>query len=453
MTKYDAIIIGAGQAGAPLASYLANSGKKTLLVEKDRLGGTCVNTGCTPSKTLYEAARKIYHAQNATYAGFHIKESSFDFKALMGFVNDLAESSRQSMEEGFSKVENLTVWRGHASFLENKKIRVKQNDGGSNDVTAREIFINTGARPNIPDIEGLDNIEYYTSESIWKLKQLPEKMLIIGGGYIGLEFAQNFSRLGTKVTVVNHGDEILSGEDDDIREALQEKLEAEGIEFRMNTTPQKVEQEGKKITVHTKNGDFLHSEVVLIATGRKPNTDKLGIENTDLQLSEQNSIVVDEYLQTSVPDAYALGEAAGSPQFTHMSFDDFRIISAKLSAKETHSTKHRPTPYTLYTDPQLSSFGYNEKQAKDEGIDYDLYKMPMSSFARASEKNETSGLAKVLCDKDDGRILGACVVGVDSGELVATIQVAAKGGLKARDLQQFIFAHPLMAESLNNLFS
>lgn len=452
-SHFDAIIIGAGQAGPPLAASLAGQGKKTLLIEKDRLGGTCVNTGCTPSKTLHEAARKIYHGQHADYAGFTIHSADLNFSRLMQFVRSKAEESRSGMQGSLMELDDLTIHRGHAVFLSDKKLRVTGEDGHQSDFTADKIFINTGSHPRIPDIKGLQSIPYYTSQNIWEIEKLPKKMVVIGGGYIGLEFAQNFRRLGCEVTVINHGPQIIKKEDDDIREALQEKLIAEGIEILCDREPLKVTGEKGNFKVELDDGRKVPCDLLLIATGRKVNSDNLGLENTGIRRSDDGIIEVNDYLETNIEGIYALGEVSGSPQFTHMVYDDYRILSDYLKGEKRPRRNQRLTPYTLFTDPQVAGFGFNEKSAQAEGVNYTLYKLPMSGFARAGEKNETAGLAKVLCDKSNGKIIGVSIVGVDAGELMAVLQVAACAGMDADKLKNFIFAHPLMAESLNNLFA
>ncbi len=452
MTECDALILGSGQGGNALAGYLAKKGKKVVLVEKVQLGGTCVNTGCTPSKALYEAVRKIHHGRNVQYAGFTINKSELDFKKLMRYARGLARDSRQSMEESFADLGNLNVVYGHGRFIDNKTLRVSYPDAKSSDFRAEQIFINTGAEPRIPPIKGLEKLSYYTSLNIWELEQLPKKLLILGGGYVGLEFAQNFARLGSQVTVIGDSAKIIGREDDDIIAAVQEMLEGEGITFALNAEVSEARQSGDGVLLKLSDGREIKGDALLLATGRRPTTKDIGLENTSINQDEKGAIVVNDWLETGVEGVFALGEVAGSPQFTHISYDDFRIIRDRLFENGQRSRKGRQVPYTLFIDPELAAFGIKEKEAKEQGLNYKCHELNMSSFSRASEKNEVHGKAKVICDQE-GYIMGATVFGVEGGELLSLLQVAASGGVKASDLREFIFAHPLLAEGINNLFA
>lgn len=452
MTHYRNIIIGSGQGGNPLASYLSDKGEPSLLVEKSKLGGTCVNTGCTPSKTLYESTRKIYHSQKLEYAGFHVQDPAFDFGTLMHFVRKVADQSNKGLSESFAKTKNLTISFGHARFSGTRKILVTHRNGRETEFSGDRIFINTGSKPRLPEIDGLQKIDYLTNLNVFDLEEQPESLAIIGGGYIGLELAQCFARLGTKVSVINHGPQIISHEDDDIIELVQKRLTEEGVKFFLNEKVESVQKEGKGIELLLSTGKKLSTEKILLAAGRISNADELQPQETGIELAENGYIKVNEYLETSAENVWALGEAAGSPKFTHLSFDDFRVIRDNLEQPGSHSTQNRVIPYTMFIDPELASFGLNEKQAQKEGKKYHLYQMDMASVARATERNETYGKIKVLCDKEGGHILGATILGIGGGEMMTVLQMAAKGNLTAAELKHTIFAHPLLAESFNNLF-
>jgi len=453
MAHYKHIIIGSGQAGVPLAHYLSGKGEDTLLIEKGDVGGTCVNTGCTPSKTMHEAIRKIHHARHCEYAGYTVERENFDFPELMNHVRKMRDSWREGSIEGIQNAENLTLMRGHGRMENNNTVSLTTSDGNETSHTADFIYINTGGRPNIPDIKGLEDITPLTNLNVFDLTRQPDSLLIIGGGYIGLEFAQMFARIGTKVTVVNQGEKPISREDGDMIEQMQEMLEKEGIIFKHGANPASVSQTSTGLLLTLKSGEKLEAEQLLLAAGRIPNTDQLSLENTDVKIDDKGIIEVDEVLQTDVHHIYAMGEVAGTPQFTHMSYDDYRIIKANIEKPKVRNNLHRTVPYTLFTDPQLASFGLNEKAARQKGMEYKLYEMPMSSVARAAEKNEPFGKIKVLCNPKTEEILGATLIGVDAGEMMTVLQMASSGGITAPQLRDYIFAHPLLAEGFNNLFT
>lgn len=453
MAHFKHIIIGSGQAGVPLAHFLASRNESVLIIEKSKVGGTCLNTGCTPSKTMHEAIRKIHHAKNSQYAGFTIDEARFDFNKLMTHVRNLRDSWSEGSEKSLEENQHITLINGHAQFRDSHSVIISRYSGTEEIHSGDNIYINTGGRPRIPEIEGIEKIQPLTNQNIFELTEQPESLLIIGGGYIGLEFAQMFTRLGTEVHIVNHSSKIIGREDDDMIELMVEMLEKEGIHIHNEATPMAVEKTDDGISLSLKNGETLKAEKILIAAGRIPNTDKLALENTKVNPNDRGIIEVNEVLQTREEHIFALGEVAGTPQFTHMSYDDFRIVKANIEKPKVRNNLHRTVPYTLFTDPQLASFGLNEKSAKKKGIHYKLYEMPMEKVARAAEKNEPFGKLKVLCHPQTEEILGATIIGVDAGEMMTVLQMAFSGGITAPQLQEYIFAHPLLAEGFNNLFS
>lgn len=436
-----------------MASYLAQKGEPTLLVEKSELGGSCVNVGCTPSKALYESVRKIQHAKTAEYAGYKVQKADFNFDKLMSFVRKIRDKSNQSLTDSLSQTENLTVMRGHARFMNQKQIQVTQKDGQQKDFSADRVFINTGSHPTIPPLEGINEVGYLTNLNIFELTKQPQTLVILGGGYIGLEFAQIFSRIGSKVSVVESSDQALSHEDADLAGILQKKLEKEGVDFHFGSKAVSVTQEEHEVHLKLENGQSLSAEKLLIAVGRTPNTKDLGLEHTDIEVDEKGHIKTSAWLETTEENVYALGEAAGSPYFTHISFDDYRIVKAHLKGGNSHNKNDRTVPHCMFTDPQLAGFGLNEKQAKEQDADYHLYSMPMSAVARAREMNETPGLIKVLCGKKGGEIIGVRILGPEAGEMMSVLQVAQANGMTADQLHDFIFTHPVLAEGFNNLFT
>ncbi|WP_417609354.1 dihydrolipoyl dehydrogenase family protein [Owenweeksia hongkongensis] len=453
MAHFKHIVIGSGQAGVPLAIFLANRGESTLIIEKDKVGGTCVNTGCTPSKTMHEAIRKIYHSQHIEYAGLTVQSSTFDFGKLMKHVRDIRNTWSEGSTDNIENTENLTLARGRAHFIDDRTVSIRGFNLIDEQHTADFFYINTGARPRMPEVEGLNSVGPLTNRNIFELTEQPKSLIIIGGGYIGLEFAQMFARIGTSVSVVNHGDKIVGREDDDIIELLQKKLEEEGVTFYLNKSPEKAIKESNGVSLTLEGGKTLKADKILVAAGRIPNSDHLGLEAAGIKVNDKGVIEVNEVLGTSVEHIYALGEVAGTPQFTHMAYDDYRVVKANIEKPKVRNTLHRTVPYTLFTDPHLGRFGLNEKEAKKKNIDYKLYEMPMSSVARAAEKNEPYGKIKVLCDPQSEEILGASILGVDGGEMMTVLQMACSGGITAPHLQQYIFAHPLLAEGFNNLFT
>lgn len=452
MEKYTNIIIGSGQAGNPLASYLAQKGEASLLIEKSSLGGSCVNVGCTPSKTLYEAVRKIHHAREAEYAGFKIDRSEIDFKKLMNFVRQVRNDSNKSLREKLEKTDNLSIIYGFARFTAPRQL-VIETEEGPRQVSANRIFINTGSEPVLPPVEGLKEVPYLTNQNIFELDDQPESLVILGGGYIGLEFAQNFARLGTRVQVVDRSPQIMSSEDEDLTTILRKQLEKEGVRFHTGTEVTAAEVTGVGIRVKLKNGQSLSGEKLLVAAGRRVNSSDLGLENTAIQTDERGHIKTNDQMQTNEKDVFAMGEVAGSAYFTHISYDDYRIVKACLEGEGHHKPQERTVAFCMFTDPQLAGFGLNEQQAQEKNIDYHLYSMPMSGVSRAREMNETTGKIKVLCENKAGRILGARILGVEAGEMMSVLQVAAEKGMTADELHKFVFAHPVLAEGFNNLFS
>jgi pyruvate/2-oxoglutarate dehydrogenase complex dihydrolipoamide dehydrogenase (E3) component len=339
--------------------------------------------------------------------------------------------------------------------LSNKEFKIVLRNGGEEKISAERIFINTGCRANIPGIEGLDSVSHLDSTSIMKLKQLPEHIIIIGAGYIALEFGQMFRRFGSKITVLEHSPRFLSREDEDVANEIKKFLEDEGITIYTNCPVNKVSSRHKKISVIVTLDDKekkLTGSHILIATGRTPNTDALQLQNTNIKTDERGHIAVNEKLETSVKDIYALGDVNGGPEFTHISYNDYIIVYNNLFKNGNESTKSRLVPYTMFTDPQLGRIGLNEQDAKKKNLNYKVAKLPMNYVARALETNETTGFLKAISDADTKQILGATVIGEQGGEIMSMLEIAMMGNLTYDVLRNAVFAHPLYAESLNNLF-
>lgn len=456
MKEFDAIIIGSGQAGTPLARKLAKAGWKTAIIEKRLVGGTCVNDGCTPTKVMVASAKMAFMAGRSADLGIDIPSFKVNFEAVMARKSAIVKHSHDGSVKGLEDTENLTLVYGEAKFTDDYTLYINGNDGSADYYTAKHIFINTGESPVVPDIEGVHDIKYLTSTTILELGEVPEHLLIVGGGYIGLEFGQMFSRFGAKVTLLEHGDRLLPKEDTDVCEVVSEFFREDGIDVSTevkvlkfeNTGDQKIkvtaEQNGKTTTYTCSH--------VLLASGRKPQTDALGLENTGVKCDEKGHVKVNEFLETDVKNVFALGDVKGGPAFTHISYNDYVVVAANLLEQGNMSIRDRMVPYCMFIDPQLGRIGITETQAMEEKLDYLVAKLPMAHVARAIETGQTRGFMKAIVDKKTKQILGATIIGEQGGEIMSIIQMAMMGKITYEEIRYTIFAHPLYAESLNNLF-
>jgi dihydrolipoamide dehydrogenase len=458
MKEYDCIVIGSGQAGTPLAKKLAEAGKKTLLIEKRFVGGTCVNDGCTPTKTMVASARVAYLASKCNEMGVTIKGYKVDMRQVKKHKDDIVIKSRNGGQAAVEKTPNLDLLFGDATFIAAKTISVKPNKKGKAlEFKADQFFINTGAKTIIPDdIEGLDNIDYLTSTTILDIEKVPEHLLIIGGNYIGLEFGQMFRRFGSKVTILEKSARLLSREDEDISEEITNILEEEDIKVYTNAKTTKFKQKaGGKITATvTVDGkeEKIKCSHVLIAIGRAPQTDTLGLDKTGVKMDEKGNIMVNGKLETSKKGIYALGDVKGGPAFTHISYNDYTIVYRNLFEKQNLNINDRPVPYCMFTDPELGRVGISETEAKKQGLNYKVTKLPMAHVARAIETGDTRGFMKAIVDPKTKKILGAAVIGTEGGEIMSVLQMAMEGGITYDRIRYCVFAHPTYSESLNNLF-
>ena len=455
MEKFDAIVIGVGQAGNPLAATLTKEGVKTAVIERSHPGGSCVNYGCTPTKTMIASATVSYLSRNAENFGIHNEQTKTNFAKLLNRRDQIVEEWRKGVVEKLEDTDNLEFIKGEASFSGKKQVEVKLREGGSRKLEADKIFINVGTSPRLPELEGLNSIPYYTAKSMMELKELPEHLIILGGSYIGLEFGQLFARLGSKVSILETAPQLASREDEDIAGTLQEILQKEGIAIYLNAKPAKVGKEGNKIKLYFQDQEEspVTGTHLLLATGTTPNTAALQLEKAGIQTNEQGYIKVNEHLQTSSEGVFALGDCKGGPEFTHISYDDFRIVKSYLFGKKERSTNDRPVPYTMFTKPELGRIGLTEKEAKQQNKAYRIAKMPAKKMARAVETGQTDGLVKVLVDAESDLIIGAACLTAEGGELMTALQLAMMGGLPYQQLRDGVFAHPTWAESLNNLFA
>ena len=456
MKEFDAIVIGAGQAGVPLAKKLANSGLRTVLIEKRWVGGTCINDGCTPTKAMVASARMAYQASRSADLGIIIPSYEVDFKSVMARKSTIVAQFRGGSLAGIEKTKNLSLVYGEARFINDNTIYVNSKDGSFENYTAKSIFINTGASPFIPDIDGVDEINYLTSTSILELEAVPEHLLIVGGGYIGMEFGQMFKRFGAKVTLLEKGPLLLPKEDADACEVMTEIFNQEGIDILTDAKAVKFEKGKNKEIIATIDlkgkSTKLTCSHVLLASGRKPQTEFLGLENTSIECDPHGHIKVNEFLETAAKGVYALGDVKGGPAFTHISYNDYVVVTKNILDHEHKSIKGRMVPYCMFTDPQLGRIGITETEAKEQGLDYLVAKIPMKNVARAIETAEIRGFMKAVVDKNTRQILGATIIGEQGGEIMTVLQMAMMGNITFDEIRFAIFAHPLYAESLNNLF-
>ena len=449
--RYDAIVIGAGQAGGPLAGALAGSGRRTALIEREHVGGTCINEGCTPTKTMVASARVAYLARRGADYGVTIGSVGLDMGRVRERKRAIVNSFRSGNQRRLESTAGLDLIFAEARFTGPREVAVNGRT-----LQSELVFINTGGRPAAPDVEGLDRVPSLDSTSIMELDQVPEHLIVLGGGYIGLEFGQMFRRFGSRVTIVQRGPQLLPLEDEDVADAVLGVLREDGIEVVLEADARRAEGSGGavRLTVRTPAGDrVIQGSHLLRAAGRTPNTDRLGLADAGIATDAKGFITVDPRLETTVPGVYALGDVKGGPAFTHISYDDFRIIRTNLLQGGRACITDRLLPYTVFIDPQLGRIGLSEKDARRQGWTYRVAKLPMTHVARALELDESRGFMKALVAPDTGEILGAAVLGIEGGELMAVLQLAMMGRVTYDRLRDAIFAHPTLAESLNNLFN
>lgn len=449
MKKFDGIIVGSGQGGNPLAFKLADLGWNVALIEESHLGGTCINTGCTPTKTMVASAQVAHYARRASRWGVRASDVSVDLPAVIGRKNKVVESFRAGQEKRVSDRKSLRLFRGHARFTGPHSIQV-----GDERIESEKIFIDTGARPSIPALEGLDSIDYLTNASIMELSEIPEHLLILGGGYVGLEFGQMFRRFGSRVTIVHRSGQILLREDPELASELQRALEAEGVEFVLDARATNISRNARTIALTFERGagsSTLAGSHLLVATGRRPNTDTLDLDRAGVVTDKSGFIQVNSRLETSVPGIWALGDVKGGPAFTHISYNDFQIVYGNLIEGKNLTIENRIVPYSVFTDPQLGGVGMTEKEARAKGYKLKIGRTPMTHVARAIERDETAGLMKLVVNAADDRILGASILATEGGELVQILGTVMLAGLPYTLLKGAIYIHPTLAEGFFSL--
>ncbi len=414
--KYDAIIVGSGQGGNPLAYRLADLGWSVALIEKRELGGTCINVGCTPTKTMVHRAQVAHYVRNAARWGVNAPNVSVDLAKIVAQKDEVVLSFRSGQQKQVDKRANLRLYRAHARFVGPHQLKVADDL-----LESEKIFIDTGGRPNIPQIPGLDAAPYLTNESVMQLTAAPDHLLVLGGGYIGLEFGQMFRRFGSRVTILHTGKQIVTREDPEIAAELQTFESSVGA---------------SSVT-----GSHL-----LIATSRAPNTDDLGLEEAGIERDKNGFIKVNARLETTATGVWALGDCKGGPAFTHISYNDFQIVYGNLVEGKNLSTENRPVPYCLFTDPQLGGVGMTEKEARAKGFKLKIGICPMTYVARAIERGETTGLMKLVVDASNDRILGASILASEGGELVQILSTLMLSNQPYTLLKGAVYIHPTLAE-------
>ena len=456
VTNYDVIVIGTSQGGRFLPSAFAKAGRTVAVIERDHVGGACVNVGCTPTKTMVASARVAYLARRGAEYGVHTGPISVDLQAVRRRKQAMVEGARGGYESRFIAVPGVDLLRGEAHFTTPKTLEFSLTDGGTRAITAPLIVIDTGARPQQLTIKGVERVPVLNSTTLMELDTLPEHLLIIGGGYVGLEFGQMFRRFGSEVTIIQHRPRLLMSEDEDVSDEITKILREDGIRILTGTAPQDVEPQtsgGIQLTVRTPEGEQkLTGSHLLAAVGRVPNTEALRPEAAGINVDEDRYIQVNERLETNVAGIYAVGDVKGGPAFTHVSYDDYRILCTNLLEHGNASTQDRLVPYTIFIDPQLGRVGLSEQEARKQGRNIRVAKLPMSGVIRALETGETRGFMKAVVDAETHRILGCAILGIEGGEIMTIIQVAMMGKLPHTALREGLFTHPTLAEGLNTLF-
>jgi pyruvate/2-oxoglutarate dehydrogenase complex dihydrolipoamide dehydrogenase (E3) component len=429
--QYDVLIVGGGQAGPPLARALAQAGKRVALAERKYLGGSCINFGCTPTKAAIASARVAHLARRAAEFGLRIPQVEVDFPAVLGRAAAIALESRTSLDKSFEGSDNPKLLRGHARFLApGFELQV-----GAMKVTAKQVVLNTGTRTAIPKIPGLEKITYIHSGNWLDHPQLPERLAMIGGSYIGLEMAQFYRRMGSQVAVWETSPRIAVHEDEEVSNAIQRLLEREAIEFHLNAKIQSLEQFG--------------GAQVFLATGRTPNTDDLGLDTVGVETTAYGFVKVDKRLATNVPGIWAAGDIRGGPLFTHTSWDDYRILSSQMSGDGSRTTD-RIVPYAMFTDPELGRVGLTEHDAREKGLKFRISKFEMKRNGKAHEIGEPDGFIKVLLEEGTSKILGAAVLAADGAELVHMFIDIMNAGASSTVIRDAIHIHPTLAEAVQS---
>jgi pyruvate/2-oxoglutarate dehydrogenase complex dihydrolipoamide dehydrogenase (E3) component len=450
--QYDVLILGSGQAGNPLSSDFVKGGRRVALIERAEVAGTCINYGCTPTKTMVASAQRAWQARHAAELGVEVGTVRVNLEQVRARKRKIVEQFRTSNEKRFASGQPELV-RGEARFVASKEIAVALKSGGERRLAAETIVINTGDSPTVPKIAGLDRVPYLDNVSLMELDAVPEQLLVLGGGFEAVEFGQMFRRFGSAVTVIERGAHLLGREDVDISEAIEAILRDDGLTIETGANVVRVDGKASEITVHLERGKSISGSHLFLAVGRSPNTKELYLDAAGVLTDKDGYIKVDEELRTNVPGIYAVGDVKGGPAFTHVSYDDYRILRDNLiTGKGGRKTTDRTIVYVMYMDPQLGRVGMTEAEARRSGRRIKVARMPVSSIARAIETGDMRGVLKAIVDADTEEILGAAILAPEGGELMSMFELAMTGKLRYGVLEDAVFAHPAYAESLNTLW-
>jgi pyruvate/2-oxoglutarate dehydrogenase complex dihydrolipoamide dehydrogenase (E3) component len=455
--QYDVLILGSGQGGNPLSSDFVKAGRRVALIERAQVAGTCINYGCTPTKTMVASAQRAWQARHAAELGIEAGPVRVNLERVRARKRKIVEQFRTSGEKRFASGQPELV-RGEARFVAAKEIAVALKAGGERRMTAGTIVINTGDHPTVPTIAGLRDVPYLDNVSLMELDAVPERLVILGGGYEAVEFGQMFRRFGSEVTLIQRGTHLLDREDADVSEAVEGILREDGVAIETGASAVRIEGTANSLTVHLEGGKSISGSHLFVAVGRSPNTEELHLDAAGVATDERGYVKVDEELRTNVPGIYAVGDVKGGPAFTHVSYDDYRILrdnlilGARLRGKSVRKTTDRMTVDVVYMDPQLGRVGLTETEARKSGRSIKVARMPVSSIARATETGETRGMLKAIVDAETEQILGAAILAPEGGELMSMVELAMMGKLTYRVLEDAVFAHPAYAESLNTLW-
>jgi pyruvate/2-oxoglutarate dehydrogenase complex dihydrolipoamide dehydrogenase (E3) component len=428
---------------------------RTALVEREHVGGTCINEGCTPTKTMVASGRVAYLARRGADYGVRTGSLNIELARVRERKRAIVDSFRNGSQGRIEKTKNLELIFAEAEFTGARTVRVRKADGAEMTLSAERIFINAGCRPAVPNLEGLSGVPYLNSTSIMELDQVPEHLIVLGGGYIGLEFGQMFRRFRGRVTIVQSGAQLLGQEDADVAKAVLGILQEDGIDVLLNSRAKSVSGSAGQLQLTAESAGKsreIAGSHLLVAAGRVPNTDSLHLDAAGIATDARGFIRTNDKLETNVAGVYGLGDIKGGPAFTHISYDDFRIIRTNVIEKGSATIADRLVPYTVFIDPQLGRVGMSEAEARKSGRAIRVAKMPMNYVARALEMDESRGFMKAIVDAKSGQILGAAVLGIEGGEIMSQLQIAIMGKLPYTVLKDGVFAHPTLAESLNNLF-
>jgi len=454
-SAYDAIIIGTGQSGKPLAVALGRAGWKVAMIEREHVGGTCINVGCTPTKTMVASGRVAYLARRAKDYGVNTDRVTVDMRRVYERKRRMVESFRNYGQKSLEKTPNLELIFGEARLKDAKRVLVELRGGGTRELEGKRIVINTGGRPAVPPIPGLERVPFLDSTSIMELTELPEHLVVLGGGYIGLEFCQMFRRFGARVSIVNRDPRLIQREDPDVSAEVEKILKEDGIEVLNSAQVRSLEKSESGVRVLLQSGDGareVSGSHLLLALGRVPNSERLDLGAAGVETDNSGFIKVNPKLETNVPGIHAIGDVKGGPAFTHISYDDVRVLRENWLNGGNATIEGRLVPNCMFIDPQLATVGLNETEAQKRGVEYRVAKLPMTGVARAIEMSETRGFMKAIVDAKTEQILGCTILGIEGGEIMSMLQIAMMGKVPYTAIKEAVFAHPTLAESLNNLF-